>query len=302
MRYRRPEPEVEAEDTDFAFFRMRPVYSIPECSLAHFRDAMITLVRLIITAMKRDEPQELRRAIRAFQRLPLLHCDEKGDFDKGKMTNARCEEVLQVRDPVQEVFVQTRAAAQSQRNPLPGRNKVTKDPRMEEDKDNLPFVRKAVAEFVKVGRPGRGLQQIESWMKGTTVLRSTRLSDADVQAELSRLFPAPNEDDVLPAAEGKEAALQLTPLEVTEMLEHLTLRTAQSFSPWTNELLQQTCRGEELLLEEITNMFNLLLAGKGGDSELWKTSRLVMLEKQGGSWPSVRSRLAMSGIDSSAKQ
>ena len=55
-------------------------------------------------------------------------------------------------------------------------------------------------------------------------------------------------------------------------------------TPWTFDLIQQLLKSspDPLFLRKVTRVFNLMLAGKGGDATLWTTSRIIGLGKPDG--------------------
>jgi hypothetical protein len=55
-------------------------------------------------------------------------------------------------------------------------------------------------------------------------------------------------------------------------------------TPWTFDLIRQLLdRGRnDIFLQKVTRLFNMILAGKGGEATLWTTSRMVALSKKDG--------------------
>jgi len=172
---------------------------------------------------------------------------------------------------------------QKKRKPLD--TPLTSPPLSEEER-----LRTGIHKVVKLAEQNelsRALRLLESLASEAKHISDTE-ARSDKRAEQIRgLHPNASENDKLPtrSREDREISdLALTMDDLEEGLNQLPALSAGAMSPWTYDLIKCAAgkRGDENFRATILRVFNLILAGKGGDPEYWVSSRLVAIGKPDG--------------------
>ena len=105
-----------------------------------------------------------------------------------------------------------------------------------------------------------------------------------VLQKLRELHPESSIDDELPAADiSLPTGAILTTHEVQEGIDKAPRGSAAAMSGWTFDLIGQLADDSaagRAFTDALTRVFNLILAGKGGDASIWIRSRVIALAKK----------------------
>jgi hypothetical protein len=234
-----------------------------------------------------NKEEELGVASEAFFLLPSLCFNEKGKVHKARKLKSQMEGYLKETDENLGRRVRAEVMAlrikQKKRKPLDA--PLASPPLSEEER-----LRTGIHKVVKLAEQNelsRALRLLESLASEAKHISDTE-ARSDKRAEQIRgLHPNASENDKLPtrSREDREISdLALTMDDLEEGLNQLPALSAGAMSPWTYDLIKCAAgkRGDENFRATILRVFNLILAGKGGDPEYWVSSRLVAIGKPDG--------------------
>lgn len=258
----------------------RPVTTVHSRLRAAFRGATLALVRAISAALHNNDADTAETTTLALYALPALALNARGRH----RTVPECKgDFVAVGESVDPLTTATQLLERHQcrleQMVLPPRPSDQEAEQTAEVKRQKALHR--AEELAAAGQLGRALRVLESYRGPAPLSRHEYRKQETVDA-LQHLHPAASARDELPVYDpsldgGPPRRLQ--PFHVSEALRVSARKSSGGMSHWTLDLLKVIA--DETLEIQITELFNLLLAGKGGRPEVWTLSRLVPIPKPG---------------------
>ena len=232
--------------------------------------------------------------VAGFLFLPSLCVNSHGKTRHVTAIRNSLELIINAADPV-ERLLEARAAFMldgSSRKPNEG-----KDGRKPlSDKNCLlgSSTKKRISEFIKVGRPGKGLSTLYQAYHAhapPSVDASGKILK-DIQDKFDKLHPLGID---LKDSNFSSNGLVISKEVLREVIDHLPLKSANGLSSWTNDLLKFVTRpdhdldGEVLpvdlsedIIDNLLSVINMITKGSGGSPKAWINSFFFFIGKGGG--------------------
>jgi len=148
--------------------------------------------------------------------------------------------------------------------------------------DIIPdYISKKILANVKANQASDAIKCLESIAKSEAPVFISPSSEHFPAAEKLHV-KADFQNHVMP-----QIAPQITvkPILVSDLLKHcskIKKQKSPGFSAWTSESVVEVFKYDMETMSLVTELMNLLVMGKGGDTNIWLASRLVLIKKASG--------------------
>ena len=281
-----PEDVEAVQEEDFAApdlikgGRDTPITSCP-AGLSLLQDLATSLLNNLAKKMREDNPAGTRIHTEALFDLPVILADREGGPASRDDVYATLVRLTRSLVPASEVSAEAKGRREGRKSPSPHRSGVGRgNGSIAEGDGGLQKAVDKAEKMVKGGRLSAAINCLEAHLtaengKGPTPDRE------EVNRALRTLHPAAAADDHLhgrPLPTGHV----LTVESVQKAIDSAPRGSAAAMSGWTFDLMRQlgedTPKGRDFVAS-LTDVYNLILQGKGGNPDIWIRARIVALPK-----------------------
>jgi hypothetical protein len=264
------------------------VRSVPKNCLSEFQTAATCILNVMSEAMATGNQELIASSYKGFNSLPLLTISSNGKDQTAAVMKMTLNAVINSMEP--HVTASTLAIAARRSRAIrqdaakSARQAITATTATEED-SRLKYCKKRCSALVKVGRLSDAVSTLRGHLEGNSIVTPMGGSTPCFREAFDRLHPPSSEEDLMfrpPGLTLLPPGLQLEPDLVMREFSKFPKLSAGGMSCWTLDLMSQIAGDDITVATAFTNVYNMILSGRGGDAGLWTLCRLIFLVKPDG--------------------
>ena len=292
------EEEVEEDELEEDYFNGRtsfrdrgardaPVVEVPESYAFLLRDLAGRTLRDIARSLGQGNSEAAHTAVTALFDLPAVVTDHSGrplqGLDGGH-TLTKLSRSVMVPDAIKAEAHASRNRRRDHQS-TEGRGPTIGNAALGGGPDKATKACRRAEALVEHGRQSDAMRCLEAHLDEEANPQAPP-SKAAILSKLKALHPDRNEDDLLPeSVRGLPEGAIISRADVQRGIDHAPRGSAAAMSGWTFDLIAQLAddsAGGVEFVAALVEVYNLILAGKGGSATLWIRSRVVALPKPDG--------------------